>query len=47
MCKKTARLSLLILMFIVVGMFVPPKSMVCDAKSKLKFTHTKEKINRM
>lgn len=43
MCKKTVRISFVALMFIVVGIWVLPKPMVCDAKSKLKFTHTKGK----
>ncbi|MDE6566868.1 MAG: hypothetical protein K2K70_03930, partial [Lachnospiraceae bacterium] len=43
MCKKTVKIFFTALMFIAVGILVLPKPMVCDAKSKMKFTHTKGK----
>lgn len=43
MCKKTVRIFFAALMLMVVGGLVLPKPTVCDAKSKMKFFHTKGK----
>lgn len=43
MCKKTVRIFFVTLILMVVGGLVLPKPTVCDAKSKMKFFHTKGK----
>lgn len=43
MCKKTIRIFFVALMLMMVGVLILPKPTVCDAKSKMKFYHTKGK----